>query len=94
LLKTYENLRTRLASLQQVAKKGVVDSSDLAIAQGDYRAISKSIHALSVEFKLFSEEQKKAMLSTAEQEALKARTAAVEAYTAAIQKNERVLKER
>jgi hypothetical protein len=34
------------------------------------------------------------MLSTAEQEALKARTDAVEAYTAAIQKNERVLKER
>jgi hypothetical protein len=56
LLKTYENLRARLMSLQQIAQKGTVDSSDLAIAQEDYKAFSKSIHALGIEFKLFSAE--------------------------------------
>jgi hypothetical protein len=43
-----------------------VDSSDLAMAESDYKAFAKTIHNLSVEFKLITAEQKKAMLSEEE----------------------------
>jgi hypothetical protein len=64
--KSLEGIRTRLTSLQEIAKKGIVDSADLAIAESDYKAFSKIIHNLSIEFKLFTAEQKKAMLSDEE----------------------------
>lgn len=52
--KSLEGIRARLTSLQEIAKKGVVDSSDLAIAESDYKAFAKTIHDLSVEFKLLT----------------------------------------
>jgi hypothetical protein len=54
--RSLEGLRTQLTSLQEIAKKGVVDSSDLAMADGDYKAFMKTIHNLSIEFKLFTDE--------------------------------------
>ena len=94
LIKSWEGLKLQLASLKEIAEKEMVDSSDLAQANNDYNAISKTIRNLKIEFKAFSEEQKKALLSPTEQKAMKARTAAVEAYTKAMEKSEEVAKKR
>lgn len=92
--KSLEGIRARLASLQEVAKKGIVDSSDLAMAESDYKAFSKTIHDLSIEFKLFTAEQKKAMLSEEEQRAMANRTAAVKAYNEELKRNREILEKR
>ena len=94
MLRTYEEMRVRLESLKQLAKKGVVDTSDLRQAENDYKAFQKDIHNLSVEFRLFTEEQKRAMLSTEEQANLKARAEAVRQYSEALKKNQEILKKR
>ena len=93
LLKTYEQMRTRLESLKQISEKGLVDTSDLQQAKSDFKAFQKDIHNLSVEFKLMSTEQKRAMLSTEEQANMKARGAAVKEYTSALKKNRETLKQ-
>jgi hypothetical protein len=92
LLRTYEQMRVRLESLKQISEKGLVDTSDLRQAENDFKAFQKDIHNLAVEFKLMSTEQKRAMLSTEEQAAMKARTAAVKEYTDAIKKNRDIAK--
>lgn len=94
MLKSYETLRTYLESLKQIAAKGMVDTSDLRQAEQDCNSLKKGIHNLTVEFGLFTTEQKKAMLSTEEQANLKARAKAVEEYTDSLKKNEEVIKKR
>ena len=90
--KEFESLKQHLVSLQEIAKKGTVDTSDISRAESDYRALKKGIHDLTVEFKLLSTEQKKALIDPQEQAAIKARTEAVKKYTEAIEKNEEALK--
>ena len=87
LLRAYEQMRIRLESLKQISEKGLVNTSDLRQAESDFKAFQKDIHGLAVEFKLMSAEQKRAMLSTEEQANMKARTAAVKEYNAALAKN-------
>lgn len=87
MLKAVEDLRARLESLRMVAAKGVVDYSDLRIAKGDYEAFTKTVRNLKIEFGLLTEEQKLAMLGKQEQENIKAREAAMTAYTKAVRKN-------
>ena len=94
LMRTYEQMRVRLESLKQISEKGLVDTSDLRQAENDFKAFQKDIHNLTVEFKLMSTEQKRAMLSTEEQAVMKARTAAVKEYTDALRKNQDVAKQR
>lgn len=94
MLKSYETLRTYLESLKQIAANGMVDTSDLRQAEQDCNSLKKGIHNLTVEFGLFTAEQKKAMLSTEEQVNLKARAKAVEEYTDSLKKNEEVIKKR
>ena len=90
VLKTFEQLKNRLASMQEIAKKGVVNSAEIKQAEEDYKSFQKNLHSLTVEFKLFSTEQKKAMLSDAEQKAMKARAEAVNKYTEALKKNQAI----
>ena len=94
LMRTYEEMRVRLESLKQISEKGLVDTSDLRQAKNDFKAFQQDIHNLTVEFKLMSAEQKRAMLSTEEQAAMKARTVAVKEYTDAIKKNQEIIKQR
>jgi hypothetical protein len=74
LLKAYEEMRIRLGSLTQLSKKDGVDSSELAQADADYKAIAKTLHNLTLEFGLMSTEQKKALLDPEYLKAMKART--------------------
>ena len=92
--KSLEHIRARLVSLQDIAKKGTVNRSDLAMAENDYKAFSKTIHDLQIEFKLLTIEQKKAMLGEEEQRAMSARTAAIKAYNQELQKNREILEKR
>jgi hypothetical protein len=92
--KSLEGIRARLVSLQEIAKKGAVDSSDLAMAESDYKAFNKTVHDLSIEFKLFTAEQKKAMLSQEEQRARAARSAAVREYNEELKKSREILEKR
>ena len=94
VMRAYEELRNRLASLQELSKKGVVNSTELAQAEQDYKAFQKNIHSLSVEFKLFTIEQKKAMLSKEEQNAMLARAKAVDEYTEALRRNREIQEKR
>ena len=94
VMRAYEELRNRLASLQELSKKGVVNSAELSQAEQDYKAFQKNIHSLSVEFKLFTTEQKKAMLSKEEQNAMSARAKAVDDYTEALRRNREIQEKR
>ena len=93
-LKKYEDLKLRLASLREIADKGVVDSSDLKQASNDYKEFQKVVRNLGIEFKSFTEEQKRSLISSEEQASFKSRTQAVDNYTKIIKKNNEVLKER
>lgn len=94
LTRELENLKASLASMQEIAKKGSVNTSDLSRAESDYKDFKKNIHNLKVEFGLFTAEQKKALLGTKEQENIAARAKAIEKYTQALKQNEEVLKKR
>ena len=94
LLKKYEDLKVRLASLQEISKKGMVDSSDLSQATSDYKEFQKIVRGLSIEFKLFTEEQKRALIDSNIQASFKARTQAVNDYTLSIKKNNEALKQK
>lgn len=94
LARELENLKTSLASMQEIAKKGTVNTSDLSRAEQDYKNFKKNIHNLTVEFGLFTVEQKKALLGTKEQENIAARAKAIEKYTQALKQNKEVLEKR
>ena len=94
MLKQLESMRTRLTSLQNLTSKGVIDSSGLSSAKNDFKGLSKEIRQLTIEYQLFTTEQKKAMLSPEEQSNMKARAEAMNKYTQALKENQRVLKER
>jgi hypothetical protein len=87
-------MRTRLTSLQNLTSKGVIDSSGLSSAKNDFKGLSKEIRQLTIEYQLFTTEQKKAMLSPEEQSNMKARAEAMNKYTQALKENQRVLKEK
>ena len=87
LLKKWEGLKYQMASLREIAQKDFVNKADLDQANSNYKAISKTVHNLSIEFKTFSDEQKKALLGSEEQKAMAARTAALEAYNKAMEKS-------
>ena len=93
-LKQLESMRTRLTSLQNLTSKGVIDSSGLSSAKNDFKGLSKEIRQLTIEYQLFTTEQKKAMLSPEEQSNMKARAEAMNKYTQALKENQKVLKER
>ena len=94
MLKQLESMRTRLTSLQNLTSKGVIDSSGLSSAKNDFKGLSKEIRQLTIEYQLFTTEQKKAMLSPEEQSNMKARAEAMNKYTQALKENQKVLKER
>ena len=93
LLKQVEDLQLRIESLKQLTAGGVINSSDLSQAQGDYRAISKEIRNLTFEFSSLTEEQKRAFLSPQEKQEIEARNKAIANYTASLEKNKKVLEE-
>ena len=92
MLKEYESLRLKIASLQKLTEKGVINSSELSRATSDYNTISKEIHNLSVEYKLVSDAQKQAMLDPKVRESIAAQEAAVKAYNNTLKKNQEELK--
>lgn len=94
LLKLYEQLGQRLTSMQETSKKGIVDSSELSQVTADYKAFQKILHELGVNFKLLSTEQKRALLSKEEQDAMKARAEAVSKYNEVLKKNQEILSKR
>jgi hypothetical protein len=87
-------MRTRLTSLQNLTSEGIIDSSGLSSAKNDFKGLSKEIRQLTIEYQLFTTEQKKAMLSPEEQSNMKARAEAMNKYTQALKENQRVLKEK
>ena len=93
MLKQLESMRTRLTSLQNLTSSGVIDSSGLSSAKNDFKGLSKEIRQLTIEYQLFTTEQKKAMLSQEEQNAMRARAAAMDAYTESIKRNAKARKE-
>lgn len=93
LLKQVEDLQLRIESLKQLTESGVINSSDLSSALGDYRAISKEIRNLTFEFSSLTEEQKKAFLSPQEKQEIEARNKAIANYTASLEKNKKILEE-
>jgi hypothetical protein len=80
--------------LSEIAQKGVVDSSDLAQAEDDYKAFTKTLHSLTVEFGLFTAEQKKAMLSPEEQKAMQGRAEALRKYNEELKRSNEILEKR
>lgn len=93
LLKQVEDLQLRIESLRQLTESGVINSSDLSQAQGDYKAISKEIRNLTFEFSSLTEAQKRAFLSSQERQEIEARNKAVANYTASLEKNKKILEE-
>jgi hypothetical protein len=49
-------LKSKLVSLQEIAKLKIVDNAQLKQANSDYTALKKSIHDLQVEYKLLTVE--------------------------------------
>lgn len=94
ILKAYESLSQRLAAMQTLTKKGVVDSSELASVTAEYKAFQKTLRDLGINFKLLSAEQKKALINPQEQNAMKARAQAVADYNAVLKKNQEILAKR
>jgi hypothetical protein len=86
-------MRTRLTSLQNLTSEGIIDSSGLSSAKNDFKGLSKEIRQLTIEYQLFTTEQKKAMLSQEEQNAMRARAAAMDTYTESIKRNAKARKE-
>ena len=87
LAKEYENLKIRLSSLQKIAKKGIVDTTDIAQAQSDYRSLKKDIHNLTIEYELLTDEQKKGLLSPEERKSFEDRRKAIQDYNKVLEKN-------
>jgi chromosome segregation ATPase len=94
LLKSLEGLKLSLASLQEIADKDFVNSSDLAQANKDYNSITKTVRQLTLEFKTMTLEQKKALMDPADQKAMKDRAAAMKTYRNAIAKSGDVTRQR
>jgi hypothetical protein len=45
-----------LASLQEIAKKGIVDTTDINQIRSDYKGLKKDIHDLTIEYELLTDE--------------------------------------
>ena len=94
LQKQYESLKTRLGSLQEITSQGLLNSSELAQAASDYKAIKSEIHNLVVEYGTLSDAQKIALLDPKVRQELAAREAALKKYNDTLAKNKQALKEK
>lgn len=94
LSKALEQLEAKLISLRQLSEKGRIDSSDVAQAESDYRMFQKTLRGVGIDFKLFTQEQKKAMLGKEEAENIEKRREAIEKYSRALAKNAELTKKR
>lgn len=87
VLKTFEQLENRLESLRQIANKGKINASELSQAKQDYKAFQKVLRGMGVDFKLFTQEQKRAMLGEAEAKNIEKRADALAKYNKIVKKN-------
>lgn len=94
ILRTLEKLKLQLASMQDIAQKDKVNIIDTNQLESDYNNFQKVLRNVGIEFKLFTDAQKKAMLGTEEAKNIEKQTEALKKYNQVLQKSEEIKEKR